>query len=72
MSWQRSIETSLGISFEAYLQRRWDVQRDFVKTSPRQLVAGCAKTLNLLQIILLLVKEKSFAWKMTLCHLLVI
>ena len=41
-SWQRSSKTSLGVSFETYVQRRWDVQRDVVTTSPRRLVAGWA------------------------------
>ena len=31
--------TSLGVSFETYLGRRWDVQRDIVTTSPRRLAA---------------------------------
>ena len=39
-SWWRSTEMSLGVSFEMYLPRRWDVQRDVVTTSPRRLVAG--------------------------------
>ena len=30
----------LGVSFGTYLQRRWDVQRDVVTTSPQRLVAG--------------------------------
>ena len=34
------IETSLGVSFETYLRRRWDLQRDDVPTSSRPLVAG--------------------------------
>ena len=37
---RRSTETSLGVSFETYLRRRWDVERDVVPTSPRRLVAG--------------------------------
>ena len=40
MTWQRSIETSLGVSFETYLRRHWDVQRDVAATSPRRLNAG--------------------------------
>ena len=32
----------MGVSFEAYLQRHIDVQRDVVTTSPRRLVAGWA------------------------------
>ena len=45
-SWPRSTETSLGISFEMYLRRLWDVQRDLATTSPQRLVArwGRAKT----------------------------
>ena len=43
MSWQRSTETLLGVSFETYRRRRWDVQRDVVTTSPRRLVAGWAR-----------------------------
>ena len=39
-SWQRSIETSLGVSFGTYLRRRWDVQRDVVTTPPQRLTAG--------------------------------
>ena len=39
-SWRRSTETSQGVSFETYLQRRWDLQRDVVTTSLRHLVAG--------------------------------
>ena len=39
-SWRRSTETSLGVSFERYLRRHWDVQRDVVTTSLRRLVAG--------------------------------
>ena len=30
----------MGVSFETYLRRRWDVQRDVTTTSPRRLVAG--------------------------------
>ena len=40
MSWRRSSETSLDVSFETYLRRHWDVQRDVVTTSLRRLVAG--------------------------------
>ena len=36
----RFTEASVGVSFEAYLRRRWDVQRDVAKTSPRRHVAG--------------------------------
>ena len=32
-SWRRSTETSLGVSFKTYLQRRWDLLRDVVTTS---------------------------------------
>ena len=41
-SWRRYTETSLNPSFETYLRRHWDVQRDDVTTSPRRLVAGRA------------------------------
>ena len=41
-SWRRSTETSLRVSFGTYLQRRWDVQKDVVTTSPRRLFAGWA------------------------------
>ena len=30
----------VGVSFETYLRRYWDVQRDVATTSPRRLVAG--------------------------------
>ena len=30
----------MGVSFETYLQRHWDVQRDVVTTSVQRLVAG--------------------------------
>ena len=40
MSWRRSTETSLGVLFETYLRRHWDVQRDVVTTSLRSLAAG--------------------------------
>ena len=40
MSRRRTTETSLGVSFETYLRRRWDVQRDVAATSPRRLNAG--------------------------------
>ena len=33
------VPTSLGASFETYLQRCWDVQRDVVTTSLRRLLA---------------------------------
>ena len=36
----------MGVSFETYLRRRWDVQRDVVTTSPRRLVAGWESTKN--------------------------
>ena len=39
-SWRRSIETLLGVSFEMYLRRRWDVETDVVMTSPQRFVAG--------------------------------
>ena len=32
-SWWRSTETSLGVSFKTYLQRRWDLLRDVLTTS---------------------------------------
>ena len=35
-----STETSLGVSFETYLRRHWDVQRDVLTTSPWRLVPG--------------------------------
>ena len=38
-SWQRSTETLLGVSFETYLRRRWDVQRYVVTMSPQRFVA---------------------------------
>ena len=38
--WRRSTETLLGVSFETYTQRCWDVQRDVVATSPQRLIAG--------------------------------
>ena len=38
-SWRRSTEMSLGVSFDTYLRRPWDVQRDVVTTSLRRLVA---------------------------------
>ena len=37
-SWQYFTETSLGVSFETYLRRCWDVQRDVIATSPCHLV----------------------------------
>ena len=39
-SWQHLTETSLGVSFETYLWRCWDVQKDLVMTSPQRLVAS--------------------------------
>ena len=39
-SWRCSTETTLGVSFETYLRRHWDLQRDILTTSPRRLVAG--------------------------------
>ena len=39
-SWQRSTELLLGVSFETYLWRCWDVPRDVVTTFLRRLVAG--------------------------------
>ena len=39
-SWQRSIETSMGVSLETYLRRCWDVQRDVLTTSPQRLATG--------------------------------
>ena len=38
--WWRSTEMPFGVSFETYLRRRWDVQRDVVTTSPWRLVTG--------------------------------
>ena len=35
--------TSLGVSFETYLRRCYDVQREVIKTSLRRLVAGLVK-----------------------------
>ena len=34
----------MGVSFETYLRRRWDVQRDVAATSPRRLNAGWGNT----------------------------
>ena len=34
------LRRQLGVSFETYLRRHWDVQRDVVTTSLRRLVAG--------------------------------
>ena len=42
-SWQRSTETSLGVLFEMYLRRCWDVQRDVDTTLLRRLVARWEK-----------------------------
>ena len=39
-SWRPSTEKSLGVSFETYVRRQWDIQRDVVTASPRHLVAG--------------------------------
>ena len=39
-SWTRTTETVLDVSFETYMQRHWDIQRDVIMTSPRRLVAG--------------------------------
>ena len=36
----RTTKTSLGVSFETYLRRWWDVQRDVVMISLQRLVAG--------------------------------
>ena len=41
-SWQRSTNTSLGVSFETYLRRCWDVQRDVVTMSLRLMLLGGA------------------------------
>ena len=38
--WWCSTDTSSGVSFETYLWRCWDVQRDVVTTSPQHLVGG--------------------------------
>ena len=38
--YQQDVVKSLGVSFETYLRRCWDVQRDVVATSPRRLLAG--------------------------------
>ena len=43
-SWWHSAETSLGVSFETYLQRHCDVQTDVVTTLPRRLVAGWVRS----------------------------
>ena len=48
MSWRRTTETYcrrstgtlLGVSFETYLQRRWDIQKGVVATSLGRLIAG--------------------------------
>ena len=52
-SWQSSMETSLGVFFETYLRRHWDIQRDIITTWLRRPVAGCDlsfsfKTLSLM------------------------
>ena len=39
-TWRPSTEKSLGVSFEIYVRRQWDIQRDAVTASPRNLVAG--------------------------------
>ena len=39
-SWQYSTETLMGVSFETYVRRQLDIQRDVVTASPRHLVAG--------------------------------
>ena len=36
----------MGVSFETYLRRCWDVQRDVVTTSPQRLVAGWVGSLQ--------------------------
>ena len=38
--WRRSTQTSLDVSFETYLRRHWNVQREVASTSLRRLVAG--------------------------------
>ena len=40
MFWQCLTETSLGVSFETYLWRCWDVQKDLVTMSPQRLVVS--------------------------------
>ena len=42
--WRRTTKTWLGVSFEKYLRRHWNVQRDVVTTSSRRLVAGWVAT----------------------------
>ena len=37
---RRSTRTLLGVSFERYLQRRWDIQKGVVATSLQRLIAG--------------------------------
>ena len=49
----------LGISSETYLRRDWDVQRDFVTTSPRRLVAGWVVTTTFLNPKISEVENKS-------------
>ena len=39
-SWQSSTEKLMGVSFETYVRRQLDIQRDVVTASPRHLVAG--------------------------------
>ena len=53
MSWRSSTETSLGVSFETYLRRHWDVQRDVVTTSPRRLVAGWVGVIKAKKILVI-------------------
>ena len=45
-SWQSSIQMSLGVSFEMYLWRGWDVQRDVVTALPRRLFAGWGNSVS--------------------------
>ena len=45
-SWWRSNETSLIVSFETYLQRCWNVQRNVAMMSSQRLFAGWGLTLS--------------------------
>ena len=43
---RRTTETSLGVSVETYLRRRWNKQRDVVTMSPQRFYVGWLLTIQ--------------------------
>ena len=50
----------MGVTFETYLRRHWNVQRDVAATSPRRLNAGWEESVKLEKVRKIIKKEPTY------------